>query len=256
MKSLSFLFAWLLPSLLLSAQQPPATVIDETAGRDLAAKLRALTPAARTESTGLLKIRDREGRTRTVPVHCLVVPGATDWRVIYETAPTPDQGGEKLVIIHHTNAPNEYLHARAEKPGGTLGEPQPVSRERLSAPLAGSDFSLLDLGLDFFHWPTQRLYKPLRPEMRMTRPCDLLESIRPNPPAGSYARVKSWLDKETGGPIAAEAFGADGKLMKEFSIKGLTKVEGRWELEEMEIRDVIKKSRTRLEFEFPEAVAK
>jgi hypothetical protein len=51
MKSLSFLFAWLLPSLLLSAQQPPATVIDETAGRDLAAKLRALTPAARTEST-------------------------------------------------------------------------------------------------------------------------------------------------------------------------------------------------------------
>ena len=99
----------------------------------------------------------------------------------------------------------------------------------------------------YWHWPTQRL---LKTEMRKGRVCQVLESIHPQPPTNGYSRVVAWLDKETGGPILAEAYGRDGRLLKEFSIRSFKKVEGRWQLEEMEIRDVRKRSRTRLEFDF------
>src|SRR5262245_20546323 len=241
---LSCLFAWTLAAQLpqKAVPKPP----DDRAGRELAARLRAMVPAENAEYNGVLKVRASDGQTRSIPLLCKIIPGETTWRVIYETAATNETPAEKLVIIHDTNRSNEYLYARASKPGEPPGEPAAMPEGRLAAPLAGSDFWLMDLGLDFFHWPTQRL---LKTEMRRSRVCQVLESIQPNPPAGGYARVISWLDKETGGPLLAEAYDGQGKLLKEFSPRSFTKVEGRLELREMEIRDVKKRSRTRIEFD-------
>jgi hypothetical protein len=233
----------------LSAQLPQNVATnppDDRAGRELAARLRAMVPAESAEYSGVLKVRASDGQTRAVPLLCKIVPGEPTWRVIYETAATAETPAEKLVIIHGTNRSNEYLYARADKPGEPPGEPAALPDNRLAAPLAGSDFWLMDLGLDFFHWPIQRLVKT---EMRRGRVCQVLESIQPNPPAGGYVRVVSWLDKETGGPLLAEAYDRNGKLLKEFSPRSFTKVEGRLELREMEIRDAKKRSRTRIEFD-------
>ena len=90
--------------------------------------------------------------------------------------------------------------------------------------------------------------------MRRGRPCYVLESRNPNPPPRGYARVVSWIDRESaakdgGGIILAEAYGADNRKLKEFSLGPFTKVRGQWELKWMEIVNVRANSRTRLEFD-------
>jgi hypothetical protein len=238
------LWAWT-----LSAQLPSNVVTnapDERGGVELAARLCAMVPEESAEYNGVLKVRASDGQTRAVPLLCKIIPGDNSWRVIYETAATTETPAEKLIIIHGPNRPNQYLYARAPKPDEPPGEPTALPEDRLAAPLAGSDFWLMDLGLDFFHWPTQRL---LKTEMRRSRVCKVLESIQPNPPTGAYTRVICWVDKETGGPLLAEAYDSNGKLLKEFIPRKFTKVEGRYELHEMEMRDVKKRSRTSIEFD-------
>nr|AIA12901.1 Unknown Function [uncultured bacterium] len=115
---------------------------------------------------------------------------------------------------------------------------------------AGSDFALLDLGLEFFSWPTQVI---VMREMRKGRGCDVLES-RPAHPS-LYSRVVSWIDQESRaqgqpGLLMAEGYDSNGKLLKEFEIKSFKKVAGRWEVSEMEIRNRQTKGSTRLQFDF------
>jgi hypothetical protein len=73
--------------------------------------------------------------------------------------------------------------------------------------------------------------------------------MNPKPEGAGYARVLSWIDNETGGLLRAEAYGADQKLVKEFSLRSFKKVNGQWQLREMEIISYPADSRTRLEFE-------
>ncbi len=110
---------------------------------------------------------------------------------------------------------------------------------------AGSDFWVADLGLEFLHWPKQLL---LKKEMRRSRSCNVLESINPEPVAGAYSRVRCWIDIESGGIVLAEAFDSQDKLLKEFAPKEIKKIQGEWQLEEMEIRNVQAGSRTRVVF--------
>src|SRR6185436_20556371 len=93
--------------------------------------------------------------------------------------------------------------------------PKPLPRTQAARPLGSSDFWLTDLGMDFLHWPSQRIIKT---QMIKSRWCNVLESINPNPAPGQYARIISWLDKESGGPLLAEAYDANGKRVKEFEI--------------------------------------
>ena len=46
-------------------------------------------------------------------------------------------------------------------------------------------------------------------------------------PPGSYARVVSYIDKESGGLIVAEAFDRQNKSLKEFSVRQREKGAGR-----------------------------
>jgi hypothetical protein len=86
--------------------------------------------------------------------------------------------------------------------------------------------------------------------MRKGRPCHVLESRNPEPGAKGYTRVVSYIDRETGKPILAEAFGPDGKVQKEFEIGGVTRVDGVWQLKNMEMRDLKADSVTVLEFQY------
>ena len=59
------------------------------------------------------------------------------------------------------------------------------------------------------------------------------------------------IDQETGGILEAEAYDRQGRLLKVFEPKSFKKVNGQWELQEMEIRNVQTSSRTRIEFAAP-----
>ena len=203
------------------------------AGQELAAKLRATVPAQNAEFTGKFIIVTEGGRIAEVPVASKTSVGPTNWQVVYQTFDRSGAPLESLRIVHIPGRPNGYYFT----PDSQKVSPRAMSSAELSQPLGGSDFWLMDLGLDFLHWPGQRL---LRNEMRRTRPCYVLESTQPNASTGQYSRVISWIDtaiidREGVGLIRAEAFDLLGKLLKEFNVGKFRKLDGQWQLQDMKI---------------------
>ncbi len=224
----------------------------EIQGRQLAEQLCEMRPAGNSTNTGTLQIRDAKGGHTEIPVRFEVFVAETNWTSIYErTLPTNETGFSRLIVTHDGSNSNEYRMTMnfAGQPG--LHWTKDRSDFVATLPFAG-DFLAADLGLEFFHWPEQKI---LKHEMRRGRSCQVLESTNPNlastnafPPI-PYSRVVSWIDNETFGIVQAEAYDAKGELLKEFYPKSFKKVNGQWELQEMEIRNDQTGSRTRLEFD-------
>jgi hypothetical protein len=230
----------------LAAAVPPAE--SDLPGQALAERLRSAEPDENSEIHGTLIIRTGKQVTR-VPVVCRVVLIGATWETEYETSATTNIGAEQLVVVHSSNGPNEYLYVRASGPGIAPGKPAPMPPADAGIPLAGSDFSLADLGLEFLHWPQQRR---LPDETRLGQACYVLESR--NPAGRQIVRVKSDIDQETGGLLIATAYDANGRVVKEFSLHGSSfkKVNGHWRLEKMEIRNHKPNSQTELKFDINE----
>ncbi len=248
-----FVFAFLGTHLPQAAGNPrPAS---NAQGQALAAELRLARPTENLEVKGLLKIRDADGKRSKVPFHYRFINGEKGWENIYETEAGGQAPSERLVVLHQEDRPNRYLHSR---PGNTHNPPADaaaLSGDKAMIPFAKSDFWLADLGLEFLHWPEQRLVEDARIKMRKGRPCKVLESINPRPDAAGYTRVRSWIDAEKRQPILAEAYGPDNKLIKEFEIGSVTKVNGQWELKNMEMRNTRADSQTVLEFKYDQKAA-
>jgi hypothetical protein len=239
-----FLASLLLAALPALADPPAPDAL--AAGKALAEQIRNAVPEENSRIQGTLIIR-AGGLTKNVPVVCRVAVHDGTWETDYDIAATAMAGAEQLMVIHRTNAPNEYLYARAPAPSAPLPKPAPMSPvEAAATPLAGSDFSAADLGLDFLHWPEQR---QLKGEMRLGQPCYVLESR--DPEAKSIVRVKSYIDKESNGLLIADGYDAADHLVKDFSLHGSSfkKVNGHYRLEKMSIRDAKKHSRTELKFD-------
>ena len=213
-------------------------------GKALVQELLTRMPPENSQILGLLKVRPPVGEIVEIPVRMTTRLVDDGWHEIYETQPVRTQPGEVFIVKHHGTAPSEYLFGRYktvdEKP-----ELKPLKPDQLYRPLAGTDFYLVDLGLEFLHWPSQKIVKK---EMRKSRSCRVVESINPKPSPGEYSRVLSWVDFETSGIILAEAYDHNGELWKEFSIQKFDRKEKR--LTEMEIYNVQTDSRTRLELNF------
>lgn len=223
----------------------------EREGAELAAELRSQRPGddRGLATSGVMRLRDPNGKwTETVPVRMQVrLRGVSEWRTEYTAFGAGDQLREHLTVIRREGMPTQYDYVRTAAPGGVGERRETLAGSEAAIPFAGSEFTLADLGMEFLHWPVQRI---VRAEMRKGRSCKILESIRPNPPPDGYARVWSWIDLEHRGILRAEAYDGQRRLLKEFSIGGFKKVDGRWQLKSMEIRNERTDARTRLEFDF------
>lgn len=228
----------------LTAQELPSE--GPAAGRALAAHLRSLRPTEEYKWRGTMKIMGRDHKALSVPMLCEATLTPTNWSVMYLAAATAVTPSEKLTVVFSTNMPNEYVFAQAATPGGPLEPPKTLMGEQADIPLAGSDFWLSDLGFEFYHWPDQVL---LHGQMRRGRSCYVLESRNPHPAPGGYSRVVTWVDRESEQPLQAEAYGADGKLMKEFEIGSVAKVNGRWEVKNLKMFNRKAGSRTYINFD-------
>lgn len=223
--------------------RPPVApdINSEEQGQALARRLRDSLPEEPVHVTAILRTRQEDGSTRRIPVESTIVLGDSTWKQTYQTTATNELPAQRLVILHREGKPNQYEFTE-EKPG----EPAPSSRTpRLSQPLGGSEFWVADLGMDFLHWPFQKL---IRGTMRKGRSCQVLESL--NPASEGYARVVCWIDREHGQPILAEAYDDQDRLVKEFSIGSLEKVEGQWQVKDMKIDNVLTGTKTWLEFDY------
>jgi hypothetical protein len=224
---------------------------DDKEARTLVETLLSQRPPKDLFIRGIFKIRPSDGPRIEVPVEYSVRLMATNWESVYQTKATAAQGPEELIITHQTNAPNSYSFTRL----GADGTPtNSVYLRGLQAalPFAMTDFWLSDLGMEFLHWPEQRLVRDAKITMRQGRQCKVLESTNPHPETGNYARVVSWIDAQMGGLIRAEAYDQRGKRFKIFSLKGFEKVDGRWQVKDLEIQNDKTDSRTLLEFTFNE----
>ena len=227
-----------------AANKPAPTSNEE--GQKLAGELRLMRPTENFDVKGFLKIRDAAGKRTRVPFNYRFISGDQTWQSIYEIGAGGGVPAEKLAVAHTEGAPTRYWHSHANGTAGSVA----LTGDKAMVPFANSDFWLADLGLEFLHWPEQRIVHEAKIKMRKSRPCNVLESINPGPNAAGYTRVRSWIDTETGGVILAEAYGADNQLLKEFEVGGLTKVSGRWELKDMEMRTAKTDSKTVLEFKY------
>jgi hypothetical protein len=238
----------------------------EIQGRNLARQLAIATPAENSTNTGTLKIRDARGNQKVFFLRVQTMVTTTNWQNrganwqnSFETIVTNADGstdGEYLKIVHFKtvhagDAPDEYVWKNHVGGGESVWDG--TLPNGFVCQFSKSDFCAVDLGLEFLHWPEQKI---LKHEMRRGRSCRVLENTNPYrlPPNGAvspnaYSRVDSWIDEETLGIVHAEAYDAKGKLLKEFDPKSFKKVNGQWELQDMEIRNVQTGSRTRLEFD-------
>lgn len=216
-------------------------------GRALAAELRALTPEENGSFRATLRLRAADGRRTAVPVEVITTLTETNWQTVYLAWPHGTNGAcQQLRILHTTNGPNQYVLINPPAAVGNDSVVLDLAANKAMVPFAGSDYWLVDFGLDFFSWRDQRLVKK---EMRKGRSCKVLESLNPEPVPGVYARVVSWIDAETGYLIKATAYDLRNKVIKEFTIGPVRKVNGKWLLKEMTIMDGQKDTRTTLEFD-------
>jgi Outer membrane lipoprotein-sorting protein len=211
-------------------------------------------PDQNVTNTGRVTIRDAEGRERVIPVRFEVTATPTGWESVYETLPSAGSpGGTRLTVIHSGAQPNRYELIKPAAPGATNAVAQVLAQDQIMAPFAGSDFWIADLGLEFLHWPKQRL---LRKEMRHSKFCYVLESVNPQPVPGGYSRVVSWLIFDPPhGIVHADAYNTRGERIKQFDPKNLEKVQGEYQLESMEIRSGRAGTRTVIEFDLEDKAA-
>jgi len=211
----------------------------EISGQQLVRQMRDMRPARCFTNTGVMEIR--RGARHRVSVYLKTIVDGEHWHNVYGTASSPT-----LVITHSHEAPNVY---RSLPPTG-INEPVNLAKQRVlhssRVPFAGSDFWLFDLGLEFLQWPVQRVTGS---GIKKTQKCHVLESVNPFPGPGAYSRVVSWVDKDTMALVIAEAYDHQGRLWKRFEPKKLMKVDGKWRLREIEMRDLRADSKTSLIFD-------
>ncbi len=242
MSRASFLPA-LLCAVFIAAADPVTDPAEQIAlGRALAADLRALQPRESVTNSAALRMRDAKGRRNALRVEFRTVIAADTWASWYIASNT--NGHTATLVVHHTTGqPVRYLvrtGAGATKPLTALAGDDTMH------PFADSDYWFADLGLEFFQWPEQRVIKK---ELRSGEACRVLESVNPKPVPGAYRRVVTWIDNDTLGIVHADAYDFDNKLLKEFAPKKFRKVNGQWQLEEMEIRNEQTDTRTSIIFD-------
>lgn len=203
---------------------------DEREGLEFAARLSSGRPEKSFTNQAVLRVRDAHGRKPPVNLRIFThVDSDSDWQVTYQVV----SGG-----------PSQTLRIRHR--GGGLPVYEEGDRDTA---FAGSDFTGRDLALEFYHWPGQRMLRRDKAEMRKGRPCRILESTTTDPQA-PYVRVRSWIDLEHLQPLVAEAYDRQGNLVKEFSVGSVRKVDGNWELKDLEMDGEKAGSQTKLEFIF------
>lgn len=233
-------------TLLAASLLTPLTTLADARddGMQLAAELRQATPPEEIQVQGLIRMRHPSGQRTSVPFSYQVEVLPNGWNGIYSTPGGDGIPQQTLTVLHQNQQPNVYTLQSSNTPTQSLQGPAAMTA------FAHSDFWLADLGLDYLHWPEHRILEHLKIKMRKGRPCQILESTNPDPNAKGYTRVLSWIDRETRKPIIAEAYAPDGSLLKEFEVGGVTKVNGVWELKNLEMRNVQQDSLTLLEFQY------
>ena len=217
-------------------------------GQALAKELRSVQLGIPGPINATFKIRKRDGTRVERHVKKHTQKFENGWRDLFQISKDSHSESEWLWIDHPVGASPNYKIAVSRQLPTDPDAFQNLDSEQAMAPVGESDFWMADLGLDFLHWPDQRIF-----ESKITRRkgvgCKLLESSRPTRSLKGYYKVRSWISIEHGEIIYAEAFDINESKIKTFEIAGVEKVEGMWYLKGLKIRNIRDKSMSVLEFD-------
>jgi len=246
MKILSAVAALVLLATLGAGAQTTNTLSDaEIQGRALAQKILSQWPAENFTNTGVLQIRDAGGKRVEIPFRSQTTVTESNWQASYSSWSNRAYSAW-LVVTHSSGHPNLYQLSNINAPPGDTNQFISLAGDLTVAGFARSDFSVADLGLEFFQWPGQKV---LKREVHRSCGCTVLESTNPDPSPDGYSRVMLWIDTDTLGIVEAYAYDARGKQLKDFYPKDFKKVNGRWQVETLVMENVQTGSRSRLEFD-------
>lgn len=233
--------------------QEPSLARQRQEGARLALELCSHKPAESFTNSGVLRLRDARGKRRELPVRIVTLVDTERWQVRYEARPGTNGTAETLTVSFSTNRPPTYELARVAPDSAIAPPPTAVDPARTAEAFAGTDFWFCDLGLEFLHWPDQRLVKE---ELSNGRLCWALDSYNPNPGTNAYASVRSWIDAEFHALLRAEAYDRQRRKVKEFSTGSFRQITTRdgqeiWTLKDIRIRDEFHDTRTELQYDLP-----
>ena len=207
-------------------------------GADFAMQMRAMRPVKPVQAKGKLRIRDMRGKRREVLVQFRTFVIGKSLINIYQT----QQGS--LTVNRNLGQPTVFTVA--PPPPVDPNKVQKLDGDQAMQPFEGSDFLMADLGLDFLRWPKQEIVKR---ELRRGELCSVLVSEPARLKPGGYSKIVSWVDEDTRGIVHADIFDSKGKLLKVFSPKSFKKINGQWQLKEMEMRNEQTNTRTSIIFD-------
>lgn len=216
-------------------------------GQQLASEMRQTQLLNYDHIAGYLRKKARRGErsNRNLSLQTALVDG--QWMSRFTTL-NPETGeSERLTIYRSPEQRPRYYRATAQ-PGSVLPDQgDELEPSEIMSEYAGSDFWVADLGLEFFYWPDQKILSDAPIRMRKGISCFVLESERKSGASTTgYTRVRSWISRDHGGLIYAEAYDASGKQIKTFEVSDVEKIDGEWKLRELSIRDEVARSVTRL----------
>jgi hypothetical protein len=122
-------------------------------------------------------------------------------------------------------------------------EPRKLTPAERTTPFLGGDFAYEDLELAFLRWSN---HKFVRESRRLGFDCWVIESMPAADAPSQYRRVLMWVDKKYMAVVIAEAYDAKNKLLKNFEVKSVRKLDekGHYIVGQIALENVQKKSRT------------
>jgi hypothetical protein len=230
-------FAGLLPFLLLlgaapAAERPTARQVveavltaQETPGFRARARLLYAAPGVERPEVTQLLIKGRR---------C----GEESW-TLYQALWPEARRGRTLVL--HRRAKGAVEGFLFEPPDRVL----PLTRERMTEPLFGSDLTPQDLAEDFWHWPIQEI---VGEETLRGRRCVILESHPAKGHGAGISAVKSWVAVDIALPLRLETYAPGGALLKRFEVDRVVKRPGGgWAAASLSVTPASTRSRTVLQ---------
>lgn len=204
-------------------------------------KMRAAFPKELVEVRGTMVPRGGSaGEVRTLDAVLVL-----DWRgdpVRAEFELRDSRSGEfaaGFVSERPTNGPARY---RATDVRGETREVRPTETA------ADTAFTWADLAFDYLWWPNA---VTAGVEMRRQRRCFIVDVPNPDPKA-EEAQVRLWVDDSVFALLQAETRAADGRVLRELSVKSLRRTGTRWSVEDIEVKDLRNGRRTVLRIRPPE----
>ena len=209
-----------IPATLLAALCATATLAQPIPADSLLEFVREKLPTRPLRLTGTLKVRARNGFTKTtLPVEMDLDWGAVPPHARYRI-------GDETLDISWNNGIPSYA----------FSDPQasPTSR------IAGTGLTWADLSFSVLWWPNSRL---VGEERKINRECFVVDVPVPGTDGDT---MRLWIEKKMGMLLEMQARNADGKTTRRLRIKSIKKMDGMWVAKDMELLDKKTENKTLL----------